>query len=325
MRDLRASVVIPCYNNARVLSLALKALLRQTVPLHDYEIIVVDDGSTDGTRDLLVSIAEKGYVHYIRQENQGAAAARNRGASEAKAEILVFLDSDVIADQNLLAAHLRGHGAYRQALLVGRTRSLAAHDLDSFYRTMGDEIFAWDLGDEETPIAFQQVLSRNLSIRRQAFLESGGFDESFPRSGFEDIEFAYRVLDQNLEIVYIPDASGVHHHTGTLAEVGQQMYNYQGSAALAIKKHPELKGQFPHLQDKEPICWRQDNLRLVMRKLARQVSALGGFVWLLRRAVSVLERWYPSPRLLKWLYWQILGSCLFAGFREGIRHYDVRF
>jgi glycosyltransferase involved in cell wall biosynthesis len=319
--SLSASVVIPSYNNGHLLSMGLPALVQQTVPAGEFEVLVVDDGSTDDTQDRFISLSLPESFRYIRQSNQGAAVARNRGAADARGDILVFLDSDVVPDPTLLEEHLTSHRVHDHVLMVGKTRALPAEHFDLFYQVLGKDIFAFDQGDEEKQVTFQEVLSRNFSLLRESFFEVGGFDQEFPRSGFEDIEFAYRATQLGFDVVYNPRAAGDHHHTGTLSDVSRWMYNYQASAALLVKKHPEIRGQIRHLRDKEPIQWGRDDLDLIARKLVRKGLALPPAMWLMERAVSVVERWYPSPPLLRFLYWQVLGSHLFCGFRDGLKRY----
>jgi glycosyltransferase involved in cell wall biosynthesis len=319
--SLSASVVIPSYNNGHLLSMGLPALVQQTVPAGEFEVLVVDDGSTDDTQDRFISLSLPESFRYIRQSNQGAAVARNRGAADARGDILVFLDSDVVPDPTLLEEHLTSHRVHDHVLMVGKTRALPAEHFDLFYQVLGKDIFAFDQGDEEKQVTFQEVLSRNFSLLRESFFEVGGFDQEFPRSGFEDIEFAYRATQLGFDVVYNPRAAGDHHHTGTLSDVSRWMYNYQASAALLMKKHPEIRGQIRHLRDKEPIQWRGDDLGLVVRKLVRGGLALPPSMWLMERAVSVVERWFPSPPLLRFLYWQVLGNHLFYGFRDGLKRY----
>lgn len=319
MENPRLSVVIPCYNSGTLLARCLAALVGQTVPPGDFEVIVVDDGSTDGTAALVQSLRLPESFRYVRQPNRGAAAARNRGASESTGEILVFLDSDVLADAVLLREHLDSHKRWDRALVVGRTRAVAADGLGLFHALMGEHVFACDYGDQERRIGFHQVLSRNLSLPRTLFHRLGPFDEEF--RAFEDVEFAYRASRLACDLVYSPTASGVHHHTGTLREVGQHMYMYQISAASLFAKHPEIRGEIRHLRDKEPIDWGHDDVRLIVRKLIRQTMSLPPAAWLTERVIAVLERWHPSPSVLRWLYWQILGSYLLAGYREGLARY----
>jgi GT2 family glycosyltransferase len=300
-------------------------LCRQTIPCEEFEVIIVDDGSTDHTQDAVARLGLPDSFKYVRQVNSGAAAARNRGARLAGRDVLVFLDSDVIADAPLLEEHLNCHRRHQRTLVVGQTRSVPPERPDPFYDVLGPEVFAFDAGKEEKPLDFQEILSRNLSMPRTAFHEIGGFDQEFPRSGFEDIEFAYRASQLGLGMVYNPKASGDHVHFGTLTEVGQHMYGYQMSAALLVKKYPELKGKIRHLRDKEPIRWRQDGPGLIVQKAARRVLVFPVSVWLLTKVTHVLQKWYPWPPLLRFFYWQVLGSYLFLGFRAGIKRYNLTF
>ncbi len=318
------SVIVPCFNSAQVLPYTLEALFNQSLEKTQYEILLVDDGSTDGIESVLAARVPDGCKYY-HQTNRGAAAARNFGARQAAGEIFVFLDSDVIPDSDFLQEHLRYHKQHSYSLAVGRTRALPAPPSNHFLSVLGNEIFAFDLGDQEQPITYLQVVSRNLSIRHEVYDLIGGFDEDFPRSGFEDTELAYRAVQLGLNLVYNPRAAGNHHHTGTLDEVAQHMYNYQTSAVLLMNKHPEIRSQIAHLRDKEPIQWRRDELQLVLRKLLRQMFALPLSIWLMRKMISGLEHWRPSPRLLHFMYWKILSSYLLLGFRRGMRRYGSPF
>ena len=315
------SVVIPAYNSIGVLPTVLNALQQQTLAFSLFEVIIVDDGSTDGTETIVHGLGLPDSFHYVRQQNSGAATARNYGASLARGQYLLFLDSDVVPDPDLLSAHLECHQAHERALVVGRTRVWTGYQDAVFYRLMGKAIFAFDLGEQEVPIGYQEVISRNLSLARDAFQEIGGFDESFPHSGYEDTEFAYRAQQAGYQFVYGPRASGVHRHTGTLTQVGEHMYNYQISAALFISKHPEVKGQIRHLRDKEPIRLGHDSPGLLCRKFMRRIFTLDLCQALLRKAIARLEKQHPESPWLCTLYWQVLGDYLYRGYREGLRRY----
>jgi len=103
MGDPIISIVIPAYNRKDLLKECLDSLLDQTYPKEDYEIVVVDDGSTDGTEDMLRQMSgEHGNLRYFRQENGGMFPAWNKAASLAKGDILVMTDSDCVAGKNLL-------------------------------------------------------------------------------------------------------------------------------------------------------------------------------------------------------------------------------
>lgn len=315
------SVVIPTYNGASMLPVTLHALEFQSLASDRFEVIIVDDGSSDNTESVFADLALPRSFRYVRQQNKGAAAARNRGASLANGGVLLFLDSDVIADANLAQEHLEYQNAHDRTLVVGCTRAWLGYEGDVFYRVMGEELFAFDLGDQETSIGFQEVVSRNLSLRRDHFFDVGIFDESFPRSGFEDTEFALRAASRGYRMVYNPKAAGDHRHMGNLTRVGEHMYNYQISAALLISRHPELRGRIRHLRDKEPVRLSHDDPVLLGRKAIRRIFSLAPCQWLLHQTIATLEKRYPEPSLLRKLYWQVLGDYLYRGFREGLRQY----
>jgi GT2 family glycosyltransferase len=321
--DPLISVIIPTYNGASVLGVTLDALRCQASAPMPFETIIVDDGSTDDTESVVSGLGLPGSFRYIRQPNRGAAAARNHGASHARGESLLFLDSDVVPDPNLLNEHLESHQAYKRALIVGRTQVWPRYEDTVFYRLMGEEIFAFDLGDQRTPISYQEVVSRNFSLKREAFCEIGGFDEGFPRSGYEDTEFAFCAAQLGYQFIYTPRASGVHRHTGTLSQVGEHMYNYQISAALFLSKHPEAAGQIRHLRDKEPIRLGHDSPELLARKLMRRILTLTPCQTLLRRTIADMEMQNPESSRLRILYWQVLGDYLYRGYREGRRRYGI--
>lgn len=320
--QLKASIIIPVHNNASTLALVLASLREQTLDTGSFEVIVVDDGSTDSVRQVIETCSQPYNLLFLQQENRGAASARNQGAAQSGGEILVFLDSDVLPSSTLLIEYLNSHRAHQRALIVGKTQAPPPKNSSLFLSIMGEALFSWNLGDAKKEASFLEVLSRNMSLRHSSFQELGGFDEDFPpKSGFEDTEFAYRASRLGYSLIYDPDAAGIHLHSATLMQVCRHMYCYQTSAALLMTKHPEIKGQIAHLHDKEPIDWGQDKLQLVGRKLLRQMLAHTRSIWLMEKVVAGLERWYPSPTLLRFMYWKILGSYLFLGFREGLKQY----
>ena len=103
------SVIIPTFNRAELLRLSLGSLTRQTLPKKDFEVIVVDDGSTDQTRQVCREMEKTLPLRYVFQANSGISTAKNLGVFMAQAPILFFFDDDDVADRNLLKEHLRSH------------------------------------------------------------------------------------------------------------------------------------------------------------------------------------------------------------------------
>ena len=222
------SVVVPCFEGRRELGLALAALERQSCPTDRFEVVVVDDGSTP---PLTVAQDTPLAVRVVRQPRRGfgLARARNRGARAAAHGILVFLDADLVAAEDLLAAHVRWHQAVSDALTLGfcayaDVDGLHAHDVRGYPGRLAG-LFAerpcdrpWTerhmaRTDDLTVLrddGFRAVAGNNLGIRRELFEAVGGFDESFDRYGWEDTEFGYRVQNRGALLVPARDAFAWH-------------------------------------------------------------------------------------------------------------------
>ncbi|MBI3998716.1 MAG: glycosyltransferase family 2 protein, partial [Armatimonadetes bacterium] len=118
------SVVIPTLNRREVLKRVLDALAHQTYPADRYEVVVVDDGSTDGTQDVVEAAGRTGppAVRYVRQTpgKRGPASANNLGIKAAQGEWILFLNDDVVADPHLVEEHVRFHRAYGDIIVQGR-------------------------------------------------------------------------------------------------------------------------------------------------------------------------------------------------------------
>jgi glycosyltransferase involved in cell wall biosynthesis len=212
-KGLLCSVVIPAFNEARTLGRCLAALARQSVPCRDFDVIVVDDGSSDDTGRIAREFSEGGLrVRCAFQTNSGPAAARNRGASMALADLVLFTDADCEPEETWVAAMTRPFadpevdgvkGAYRT-----RQRELAAR----FAQAEFDHRFAL-LKKHRT---IDMVDTYSAGYRKQVFLEAGGFDTSFPGANNEDTELSYRLARQGRKLVFSPEAVVRHTHPTTL-------------------------------------------------------------------------------------------------------------
>jgi glycosyltransferase involved in cell wall biosynthesis len=174
------SVVIPTYNRAGLLRKAVDSVLGQT--FRDFELIVVDDGSTDETAGILSSYG--GRLRAIRQENKGPSAARNRGTGEARGELIAFLDSDDWWDPRKLEIQM-GEMEKNPAYSVSHTQEV-------WYR-QGKLLEQKKIHSKPHGFIFAQCLplccvsASTLVIRRSILEEAGGFDEGFPCCGDYDL------------------------------------------------------------------------------------------------------------------------------------------
>ena len=228
---MSASIIIPTFNGASRIGKCLDALLPQTVG-SDAEILVVDDGSSDGTASVVAHYAG---VRLISQANAGPAAARNRGALEAKGTIVLFTDDDCVPMADWLSAMLEPFkdpevvgvkGVYRthQKALAARFVQL---DYEDRYRLMA----------ALPEIDFIDTYSA--AFRRDRFLEMNGYDTSFPVACAEDIELSYRMSARGWKMKFVPGAIVYHTHPDTFSRYLKKKYKFAFWRMLALRKNPK--------------------------------------------------------------------------------------
>lgn len=206
------SVVIPTHNRRALLERVVEAAVGQSLPRADYEVILVDDGSTDGTDALGEELARRRGIRYVRQANRGVAAARNRGIAEARGDIVAFTDDDCLVPPDWLARLAEGYMRHPEAVGVGgriiappevlRTRAVARLEDHVARRVYG-------AGDHEVLGGFECPAggTNNMSYRRGALLAAGGFDEGFPpRVWGEDADLKLRLTRAGGRLLYVPVA-----------------------------------------------------------------------------------------------------------------------
>lgn len=199
------SVVIPTYNRKPILEKCLRALERQQFP--DYEVVVVDDGSTDGTVEWLRSYAaEFPHVRLFCQDHGGAAGARNHGVEQAKGDTIVFIDSDLVVTDVFLQAHV-------EALIRGQKEF--GHDrLFTYGRVINTANFDDPTSEpyKLTDFSAAYFATGNVAIAKHWLIEAGLFDTGFRQYGWEDLELGVRLKNLGLKLIKCPDAVGYHWH-----------------------------------------------------------------------------------------------------------------
>jgi GT2 family glycosyltransferase len=273
-RTLAISAIVPTYNRREQLVGCLAALAAQTLPRDCYEIIVVDDGSTDGTREAVANLAEAGALRYHGQPNLGPAAARNAGLSAARGELVLFIGDDVIARARLLEEHVAAHQRYtdRGASVLGRLdwpdwRPRTA--LMEYVCGPGHLQFAYDDIRRMPRLDYRFFYTSNVSIKRDFLAASGElFDISFRHAAFEDTEFAYRLQRRGLSLHYADAARAVHDHAIDVESFVRREERAGEMAVALYCKHPELD----HLAQVGPLVTTLQALdRLLFSPVAGQL------------------------------------------------------
>lgn len=288
----RFSIVIPTYRRREWVVRNVGALGAQTVS--DFEVIVVDDGSDDGTAEKLRTLDTSFPLAVLEQENQGAARARNVGARTAGGEILLFLDDDMRADPALLAEHERSHREGADAVLGDLPLDpMSPPNLLSWGVGWWAESRCERLSEAGAEIRLDDLLTGQLSIAKQAFEELGGFDVSFTREGLfggEDIDFGYRVLGAGKKVVFNPRAIAFQYYDISPATYLKRAREAGRSDWELVAKHPQLAERL----DASPRFTTRRS-RLLLQPFLIAPAALS---WPLRvGAASIVRSRRNTPRL----------------------------
>lgn len=205
------SIVIPTYNRQPILEKCLRALemqqLSQPSSVTNYEIVLVDDGSTDGTLDWLREHKEEfPHVRWFQQDHAGPAAARNLGVEQALGNTIIFIDSDLVVLENFLQAHAN-------ALIQGQEKLRS----DRFF-TYGAVINTCNFDSptaelyKVTDFSAAFFATGNVAIPKHWLEKAGLFDTSFQLYGWEDLELGVRLKKLGLTLIKCPEAVGYHWH-----------------------------------------------------------------------------------------------------------------
>jgi glycosyltransferase involved in cell wall biosynthesis len=227
---VEASIIIPTFNGASRIGRCLDVLLEQTAG-RDVEILIVNDGSTDNTIDI---VRRYSTVVLINQANAGPAAARNRGAMESHGRVLLFTDDDCIPASDWLNSMLE---PFKDAEVVGtkgvyrtRQKGLVARFVQIEYEDR------YRLMSSADSIDFIDTYSA--AFRRDRFLEMSGYDTTFPIACAEDIELSYRMSNSGWKMKFAPDALVYHIHPETLLAYAAKKYKFAFWRVMAVRKNP---------------------------------------------------------------------------------------
>ena len=239
-------IVIPTHNRPDALLECLAHLERQT--FGDFEVVVVDDGSTDSTQSQLQDYMEKTplAIRYTAQQNSGPAKARNRGISLLDAPVCLLLGDDIFASPTLVASHMRLHHEYPalDVAALGLTKwSRTGQTITAFMRWLGQSPFQFAYKDLLAGVQpdWRHFYTSNVSAKTE-LLKKFPFSEEFPFAAMEDSELGYRLKKQfGLEIKFIPEAVAYHLHPTTFRQACARMIRVGYSARLFHAIWPEAK------------------------------------------------------------------------------------
>ncbi|MBU4013908.1 MAG: glycosyltransferase family 2 protein [Proteobacteria bacterium] len=247
MKNLTLTVIIPTYNRKDILKKCLNALFNQTYPQSNYEIIVIDDGSTDGTEESIKSVVRDSpcLLRYFKQQNKGPAAARNVGITNTSGKIVLFIGDDIMATSTLLEEHYNWHKRHPDdnVAVLGYVTWVPGAKVTLFMEWLEQSgaQFGYSLIRDSADVPYNFFYTSNVSVKRDFLLKYGLFDEDFPYAAWEDIELAYRLSGEGLRIVYNSAAVGYHEHQVCRRSFCKRSRLAGRAMAILHQKHPELK------------------------------------------------------------------------------------
>jgi glycosyltransferase involved in cell wall biosynthesis len=255
---MKLSVIVPTYNRAPILAKCLAALRAQDAPSQDFEVVVSDDGSRDGTRAVAeAAMGQAGArVRYLHQENAGANRARNRAIAVAEGEVVLLINDDTIPTPGMVREHLEAHARFpddRVAVLgrvtiapeLPRSRFAALH-LDRAYALLG----------ERRELDWRAFFTCNVSVKKSLLDRGGHFEERIRYH--EDLELAERLSHHGLRVIYRPEALGYHDHFLTEEEFFAIAAREARALATWARIAPRLRGTLGELgyEPAQPLAKR---------------------------------------------------------------------
>ena len=254
--DHAISVIVPTFNRKDKLERCLDALSKQSLPASDFEVIVVDDGSTDGTAEFLKQQKTDFRLACFHQANQGAGAARYLGVNYARGEYLLLMNDDTIADPEMLQEHLLMQRLYHASCFAvlgtfeyeraARRRAL------THYLNVDPFMFPQMNMRPDFYYGHTHFITCNLSVRRDAVLAAGSFDPAF-RLG-EDTELGLRMAANGCKVLFHPAAKSAHDHLEmTMDDMVRRARAYGPVYLRLLQKHPTLRITHPGIELAAPL------------------------------------------------------------------------
>ncbi|MEE2887805.1 MAG: glycosyltransferase family 2 protein [Planctomycetota bacterium] len=320
--SISVSVIIPAHNAARFIEPCLRAALA-SAEAHDWEILVVDDGSTDETSRLAESFGVRTVRH---EQSQGAAAARNHGARISKGDILVFLDSDVVVPEDTLPKlvnrlrespeiHATGaHASPRNLSPSWSAHFVALRHSHAFYCQQMHDIVGVS--------CFQSECG---AVRREAFEGAGGFPEKYSHAGMEDYAFGHEMERLGYVNVLLADAAYDHHYRSLWPRCREVMRRSARWLPLVFRRR-RFESQGMGASSRDSISFLISVAILVGISTALfhpigwylgGIAAVGQIVWELPFLRFARQQYGVKMALYAWPALQVFHGAIFVGFACG--------
>ncbi len=339
--QLKLSVVVPTYNRAETFRETLRHLAEQELDPAEYEVVVVDDGSSDHTRAVVEEWIARApcRIRYIYQSNHGPGHAYNRAFEAAEAPVVLLIADDIFMTPQSLKWHVAMHSKHpeEEVAVLGPAEVSPMLDQSVFLRKFDRLRFSDFAGLAEVP--YYRFWGSNISAKREFVLRYGGMPEEIGRGGaiaHQDVVLGHRLAQGGLRILYCPEALAFHHHMMTLEQMCQFSFRYGQNFGKLREwvSEPEIAVAY-HVWD---ISTLRDHLRvwfgprrrlvppsdrnpalLLGRYLLRGLAFNSLTIWLVWMPAAQLAERHPAiARFMRPPFYRgIIAHHFFRGCREG--------
>ncbi|MCB8946001.1 MAG: glycosyltransferase [Ardenticatenaceae bacterium] len=254
------SVILPTYNRLSQLKHVLNGLEQQSYAKDKFEVVVVSDGSNDGTNEYLSNLQTAFSLKPLVQKNQGAAAARNTGIAAAAGEFALFIDDDVVPTPDLVQLHMQTHKTSQNDLIIlGPMLTPADYQMAPWVAWEQEMLYKQynDMQQGRWQPTARQFYTGNASLARKYLVMAGGFDTQFRRA--EDVELAYRLTKYDLQFVFLPEAIGYHYANRSFRSWISTPYEYGRNDVIFSQKKGQdwlLPTIFTEFHYRQPLIQR---------------------------------------------------------------------
>jgi GT2 family glycosyltransferase len=325
LSDVSLSIVVPTHDRRARLGRLLGALARLYRAGARFDVVIVIDGSTDGTAQMLSAFAAPYRLQVIAQPQRGPGAARNAGIRAATGDVLLFLDDDVVPQGDFVKHHLSIHRRDSSAVVLGRIVPPPGASIPAWHyweaTTQARQFAA--MRDGRLAPSWGNFYTGNASVRREHAIRVGGFDESFVRG--EDVEFGHRLAASGLRFHYAGDAL-VHHEGIDRTLEGWLTFAFEYGRHAIVLERRLGSGDAGHIHEQ----WRRAHPlnRVLARWCVGHAARARMTVGALTRAVAMSRplprrvQFYLCSALFNVVYWggvaeeTHLGSGLWSGLIE---------